>query len=159
MLSRRTGPQLGHGPPGAQSPYAFRRANLHVRLKPLPANFAGDLTNQPSMATNMLYKFKSKAAGDLILLQENGERILQIIGKDAGPKGIILPEQMPGAIEALEKAVAQAENPPATERPGDTEAGKQVPAADRVTLRQRAAPFIDMLKRCHHAGKEIVWGV
>ncbi len=115
------------------------------------------------MAIYMLYKFKSKAAGDLILLQENGERILQIIGKDSGPKGIILPEQMPAAIAALEKAVAQAESKPATESANDADADadadKDSSAADRVTLRQRAAPFIDMLKRCHEADKEIVWGV
>ena len=110
------------------------------------------------MVTDMLYKFKSKAAGDLILLQVNGERILQIIGKDSGPKGIILPEQMPAAIEALEKAVAQAERPPATESANGANADKDLSAVDRVTLRQRAAPFIDMLKRCHQADKEVVWG-
>lgn len=115
---------------------------------------------RPSSDNEMLYKFKSKAAGDLILLQGNGERILQIIGKEPGPKGIILPEQMPAAIQALESAVARAEQqrPDADQQDGG-EADKDVPAADLVTLRQRAAPFIDMLKRCHEADKEIVWGV
>ncbi|HYF41680.1 MAG TPA: DUF1840 family protein, partial [Ramlibacter sp.] len=42
----------------------------------------------------MLYKFKSKAAGDLIMLEPNGRRVLEIIGKDAGPKGIIQPDEM-----------------------------------------------------------------
>ncbi len=108
----------------------------------------------------MLYKFKSKAAGDLILLQGNGERILQIIGKEPGPKGIILPEQMPAAIEALETAVARAEQQRSGgEKPDGDAVDNDIPAADRVTLRQRAAPFIDMLKRCHKADKEIVWGV
>src|SRR5207248_11251950 len=55
---------------------------------------------------SMLYKFKSKAAGDLIMLEPNGRRVLQIIGKDAGPKGIVLPEEMPGAVAALESAIA-----------------------------------------------------
>ena len=32
----------------------------------------------------MLYKFKSKAAGDLIMLEPNGRRVLEIIGKDPG---------------------------------------------------------------------------
>ncbi len=111
------------------------------------------------MAIDMLYKFKSKAAGDLILLQQNGERILQIIGKDLTPKGIILPEQMPAAIEALEQAVARAENPSTAERAASAKAEKDTPTADRVTLRQRATPFIDMLRRCHQADTEIVWGV
>jgi hypothetical protein len=107
----------------------------------------------------MLYKFKSKAAGDLIMLEPNGRRVLEIIGKDAGPKGIILPEEMPGALRALESAITreEAEQEAAIE---EAKAKGQVPPrfAD-VSLRQRAVPFIDMLKRCSTAGKEIVWGV
>ena len=108
----------------------------------------------------MLYKFKSKAAGDVIMLQANGEQILRIIGKEPGPKGIVLPEQMPAAIAALEQAIAQgqqAAQPAADEGAPDNK--DDTPAADRVSLRQRAAPFIDMLRRCHQADKEIVWGV
>src|SRR5438128_398173 len=44
----------------------------------------------------MLYKFKSKAAGDLIMLEPNGRRVLEIIGKDPAPKGIIESAQMAG---------------------------------------------------------------
>ena len=107
----------------------------------------------------MLYKFKSKAAGDLIMLEPNGRRVLQIIGKDPGPQGIVLPEEMPGAIAALERAIAQeeAEHQALVE---EAKAKGQVPPKfDAVSLRQRAVPFIDMLKRCGKEGKEIVWGV
>jgi len=48
-----------------------------------------------------MYKFKSRAAGDLIMLEPNGRQILGIIGKYDSPadsKGILLPEQMPEAI-------------------------------------------------------------
>ena len=37
----------------------------------------------------MLYKFKTKAAGDLIMLEADGRRLLEIIGKDPGPTGIM----------------------------------------------------------------------
>src|SRR3954468_19183972 len=107
----------------------------------------------------MLYKFKSKAAGDLIMLEPNGRRVLEIIGKDAGPKGIVLPEEMPGAIARLEAAITQDE---AEHQAAVDEAkakGQVAPRSDAVSLRQRAVPFIDMLKRCSAAGKEIVWGV
>lgn len=107
----------------------------------------------------MLYKFKSKAAGDLIMLEPNGRRVLEVIGKDAGPKGIILPEEMPAAIAALEAAIAaeEAEQKAAAD---EAKAKGQVAArADSVSLRQRAVPFIEMLRRCQQAGKEIVWGV
>lgn len=107
----------------------------------------------------MLYKFKSKAAGDLIMLEPNGRRVLQIIGKDPGPKGIILPEEMPAALQALEAAIAREE---AEEKAAADEAraqGQAEPKSEAVSLRQRAVPFQDMLRRCSQAGKEIVWGV
>jgi hypothetical protein len=107
----------------------------------------------------MLYKFKSKAAGDLIMLEPNGRRVLEIIGKDAQPQGIILPEQMPSAITALEGAVEQEE---ADQKAMVDEAkakGEAPPRSDAVSLRQRAVPFLDMLRRCEKAGQEIVWGV
>jgi regulator of protease activity HflC (stomatin/prohibitin superfamily) len=107
----------------------------------------------------MLYKFKSKAAGDLIMLEPNGRRVLEIIGKDPGPKGIIEPPQMASAIAALEQAIAreEAEHQAAID---EAKAKGQVPPRfDAVSLRQRAVPFIDMLRRCEKEGKEIVWGV
>lgn len=107
----------------------------------------------------MLYKFKSKAAGDLIMLEPNGRRVLEIIGKDAGPKGIILPAEMPAALQALDAAIQREE---AEQKAAIEEArakGQVPPRFEAVSLRQRAVPFIDMLKRASGAGKEIVWGV
>ena len=96
----------------------------------------------------MLFKFKSKAAGDLIMLEPNGRRVLEIIGKDPGPKGIIEPAQMPGAITALESAITREE---AEQQAAIDEAkakGQVPPKFDAVSLRQRALPFIEMLRRC-----------
>lgn len=107
----------------------------------------------------MLYKFKSKAAGDLIMLEPNGRKVLEIIGKDPAPKGIILPEQMPAAVVALEAAITREE---AEQKALIEEAqakGEVPPRFEGVSLRQRAVPFIDMLRRCEKAGQEIVWGV
>ena len=111
----------------------------------------------------MLYKFKSQTTGDLIMLEPNGRRVLEIIGKDPAPKGIVLPDQMPAAIAKLEAAVAEEEANAraATGQDGDNNSDdhKSADGAAGVGLRQRVVPFIDMLKRCHKAGSEIVWGV
>ena len=107
----------------------------------------------------MLYKFKSKAAGDLIMLEPNGRRVLEIIGKDPAPKGIILPEQIPGAIAALEAAVAKEEADQNALAEEAKAKGETPPRFDVVSLRQRAVPFLDMLRRCEKAGAEVVWGV
>ena len=107
----------------------------------------------------MLYKFKSKAAGDLIMLEPNGRRVLQIIGKDPARKGIIQPQEMGPAVRALEAAIAseEAEQKAAIE---DAKAKGQVPPTFKdVSLRQRAVPFMDMLRRCEKEDAEIVWGV
>ena len=36
----------------------------------------------------MLYKFRSKAAGDVIMLGPNGDQVLRIVGRDPSSKGI-----------------------------------------------------------------------
>jgi hypothetical protein len=107
----------------------------------------------------MLYKFKSKAAGDLILLEPNGRRVLEIIGKQPGPKGIIQPAQMGPAITALEAAIAREEaDQQALTEEAKTQ-GQVPPRFDAISLRQRAVPFLDMLRRAEKAGQDIVWGV
>ncbi|HXD01823.1 MAG TPA: DUF1840 domain-containing protein [Novosphingobium sp.] len=93
------------------------------------------------------------------MLEPNGRRVLQIIGKDAQPQGIILPEQIPAAVGALEAAIAREE---ADQKAMIEEAkakGETPPRFDAISLRQRAVPFLDMLRRCEEAGEEIVWGV
>lgn len=104
----------------------------------------------------MLYKFKSKVSGDLLMLGSDVQRILSIIGKDAGPVGIILPAQMGAAVGALEKAIEEemVPGPPAQARASDDADARE---AEVVTLRQRAVPFIEMLQRCEREHAEIVW--
>ena len=100
----------------------------------------------------MLYKFKSKNAGDVIMLEGNGRRLLEVIGKDAGPTGIILADQMPAAIKALQDAIA-------LEELRDEDPGDNAVQGDVLGLRQRTMPFIDMLQRNHKAGTDVTWGV
>lgn len=98
----------------------------------------------------MLYKFKSKAAGDVIMLGPNGEQMLRLIGKQPGAKGIIEAADLGAAIAALEAAVA------ADELAAQT--GENAPR-ERVSLRQRAWPLVEMMKRAQRAAMPIVWGV
>ena len=56
----------------------------------------------------MPYKFKSRATADLIMLDANGRKLLEIIGKSPDEvHGIITVEQIPAAIAALEAAAAE----------------------------------------------------
>lgn len=114
----------------------------------------------------MLYKFKSRSAADLILLEPHGRRLLQIMGKEPGPTGIVTVAQIPAAIAALEAAVladerqaaahAQEKEAQALEQGDEAEAEEHL--APGVSLRQRAAPFIEMLRRSADGGHDVVWG-
>jgi len=115
----------------------------------------------------MLYKFKSKATADLIMLEPNGRQILRIIGKEPVAKGIMEVAEMPQAIEALRNAVQQEEDIQAqvnAQNAKDSEEAKNTKGVATsgherpVSLRQRATPFIEMLQRAHKAGKDVVWG-
>lgn len=106
----------------------------------------------------MLYKFKSKAAGDLIMLEANGRRVLQIMGKDAGPTGIILPEQMAAAIDALKAAMVREEAEQEAAIAQAKAQGETPPTFDAVNLRKRAWPFVEMLQRCAKEDASVTWG-
>ena len=113
----------------------------------------------------MLYKFKSKATGDLIMLEPQGKHILNIMGKEPGAKGIILPSEMLAAIDALNAAVVQEElaiQAAKEASQGESKDGASSTTAEGhrvISLKQRVVPFIDMLHRAHAEDKEVVWGV
>jgi len=109
-----------------------------------------------------MIKFRSRVTGDVILLQASGLQILQILGKNdpvSQQKGIVLPADMPAAISALQRAVAEEEKTRADLIAQAQANGEPAPRFEGVTLRQRTAPLIEMFKRCHAADKEVVWGV
>lgn len=106
----------------------------------------------------MMYKFKSKAAGDVIMLGPNGDQLLGLIGKAPGAKGIIEAAAMPAAISALEAAVAADEAAGKPSASATVEDGE--PSTSKgISLRQRVWPMVDMMKRAQSEGQDIVWGV
>ena len=107
----------------------------------------------------MLYKFKSRAAADLIMLEPQGRQVVTIMGKTPGASGIVTVAQIPAAIAALESAVASEEALPASaDAGGEDDDASTEDRAETVRLRQRVAPLIDMLKRSAAEGADVVWG-
>lgn len=106
-----------------------------------------------------IYRFKSRETGDLVMLKEHGKRLLEIIGKDPGGPGIVLPQQVPDALAAIRVAVQAEEADQQRQRDEAAAKGDPPPAFDPVTLRMRSTPFVEMLQRCEKAGVEVVWGV
>jgi len=109
----------------------------------------------------MMYTFKSKAAGDVMMTQAVGQQLLQIIGKSPADQGVIQVASVPAAIQALEDAVARES---AARRPAATETAAEeddAPAEEDevVELHQRVWPLLEMLKRARDEREVIVWGV
>jgi hypothetical protein len=129
----------------------------------------------------MMYKFKSKASGDLLMLGPDGDRLLRLLGREPAPRGIFGAADLARSIAALqaaiaaEEAVQSARSSPAAgaagvagaarasaaghgqaAAPGDAEDAAAEPP---VGLRQRLWPMIEMMRRCDSAGEPIAWGV
>ena len=105
----------------------------------------------------MIYKFKSQADADVIMLESNGDQMLSIIGREPSVRGIVTVAQIPAAISALEAAVITHE---AAESREVGQATMELAAGgDSVRLRARAEPFIELLRTSAKARKDVVWGV
>lgn len=115
----------------------------------------------------MAYTFQSRATADLIMLKASAEQILKLLERPLGEPGIVSVEQIPQALEILERAVAQddARRKAMQEEINDAseEVSTQVAAASAemgaVSLRQRVVPFADMLRRSAAEGKAVTWKV
>lgn len=107
----------------------------------------------------MIYKFKSKAAGDVIMMAPAGDDVLRLIGKSPAAQGIIEAGSMGAAIAAIEQAVAADEAARAQAEKDAAADGKKIAPRDGVTLRQRAWPLAEMMKRSMAESADIVWGV
>jgi hypothetical protein len=107
----------------------------------------------------MLYKFRSKAAGDVIMLGPNGDQVMRILDREPAAKGIFEVADMPAIVSALKSAVA-ADEAARAQAGRDARDEREAPAGkgDGVTLRQRVWPLIEMLERSHGAREVITWG-
>jgi hypothetical protein len=111
----------------------------------------------------MLFKFKSQAASDLIMLEADARSLLKIMLGDDPVKGIVQVQDLASAVAALTAAVLQdtlarqQQVDQAKNRVNDPDEDR-LPLAT-VSLSQRAAPMLKMLQRCQAQGSDMVWGV
>ena len=140
MLCARPTGDVESGPMrGAQSVFPFNRGYMYRSADPM-------------------YRFKSKADGDLIMMGPVGDQILRIIGREPAAKGIIEVAALPQAIAALEQAIAAAE----LARVDAAQGGRRrrsAAAPTRIGLQQRAWPLLEMMRRSLAERADIVWGV
>lgn len=115
--------------------------------------------SQHQRKAKMIYRFSSKATGDVLMTGDVGTRLLHIMGKDVTAKGIIEVAAMPAAAQALAAAVAEDEGRLAQIAGNPGAEVSESADVDSATLRQHAWPLLEMLKQAQAAGEVIVWGV
>jgi hypothetical protein len=97
------------------------------------------------------------------MLEADARRLLKIILGDDPVKGIVQSNDLSRAIAALESAVAQDES----DRKQGAEKAQTLISGENdesvplnnVSLAQRAAPMLKLLKRCLLEKSDVVWGV
>ena len=117
----------------------------------------------------MLYEFRSRATGTVIMTADVAEPLLRVIGKEPGETGIVTANQLDLAIDRLEAAVREGRQPPAAglhpPAQGPLAADAAPPGPDRddepppVSFGQRAWPLIELLRTAKAAGRDVYWGV
>ncbi len=109
----------------------------------------------------MIYKFKSKAGGDVLMLGPNGDALMRTLGREPAAQGIIEPAALAQAIQAIEQAVAadDAARAAARQALADDRPDGPAGAAEAIGLRQRFWPMVDLLRRAQQAQVPVLWGV
>lgn len=105
-----------------------------------------------------MYTFQSRAAPDLIMLRESGDKLLELLGKTPGERGIVQVGDMPVAIQTLMDAIGK-EPPPSTAGDEPDDADPDAPERNAVSLRQRLWPFIVLLKTSLAEEQPVTWDV
>jgi hypothetical protein len=105
----------------------------------------------------MLVTFQSRATPDVVMLRDLAGYLLGAIGKRLGDRGVIVHDEMSAAIARLE---ATLEDDAKTAQ----EHGANFHVADETRstgagLRQRALPFLDMLRQAQQHDADILWGL
>ena len=80
------------------------------------------------------------------------------MAKSPARRASSLPLKVPAAVAALQAAITHEEALPKQRVDSDEEDEGSAKGVG-VSLRQRAAPFIDQLQRSAAEGKDVVWGV
>jgi hypothetical protein len=104
----------------------------------------------------MIYKFKSQATADLVMLEATGNQIVSILGK-FGPQGIITVAEQSSAIIKIEAAIAEEEQQRKLAEAEAAKEGRKLPPP-AITLRTRAWPFVEMLRKAQKENADVVWG-
>lgn len=113
----------------------------------------------------MVVTFKSRAGADVIMLGDSARQLLKLLGKDPDEKkGILTVEQLPSAIESLQRAIdtdrerARQKEQADAQKDDDDEADVPKGMAAAVNFHQRGWPLLELMMQAQRDGVPVTWG-
>ena len=103
--------------------------------------------------------FRSRAAGEIVMMGDTAQRLLALIGKPMAERGVIPVDQLADAIERLTGAVEQEKGGVGVRREEAGAGDGDLAAEPPVGLAQRAFPLVAMLRAAQRSGADVTWGV
>jgi hypothetical protein len=112
----------------------------------------------------MLVKFRSKAAADVTMYEEHAKQILDLLNKDV-KRGIITAAEAAGAIDILEKEIAESKLHPEDQQPDtgmqneEQDDDKEQQRRQHVSFATRVYPLLEMLRAAQKGKYDVMWGI
>lgn len=106
----------------------------------------------------MLVRFHSKATGAVTLFGEVAIELLRLMGASGAVPGALLAEDVPGALDKLNRAVASSEGDRIVRpRQSMSDEDEQEETVAIVNLRTRAYPLLQLLETAAAEDCAVVW--
>jgi hypothetical protein len=106
----------------------------------------------------MLYRFRSSAGADVVMLGDAAEVLLRLLGREPAAQGIFQNADLPALVQRLEQAVT--DDDAQFQRAVDAaQAAGEPRRAAVVSLRQRAWPLRELMLHSQRERADVVWGV
>jgi hypothetical protein len=104
----------------------------------------------------MLIKFKTDAYADITMFGDIAKRLLKMMGHSGTVPGAILAEDVPAALERLQRRVK--EGPPEnTEASNAGNDRREEDPEEHVSLGNRALPLIELLTAAKAKHRDVMW--
>jgi hypothetical protein len=104
----------------------------------------------------MLVHFESDA-GSLTMFGDVAVKLLKMMGHSGTVPSAILPDDIPAAVGRLEAALQSQESASPRKRENPAGSKTEDESEPPVSLRNRAYPLIDLLKRAAQRRAEVMW--
>jgi hypothetical protein len=97
----------------------------------------------------MLIKFKSDAYADITMFGDIARRLLKMMGHSGTVPGAILADDIPAALERLQRGVR--------ESPAENTGNDREDPEEHVSLDHRALPLIELLTAAKARHRDVMW--